>query len=1153
MGKPRFVRAVIEEQESVGERQRDPLGDFGSSRPILMAEPTVFVDLRVNGRTLAAVVDTGAMVSVLGEGAYNKDVDGGLTATQLHLHGANGSALELMGEVSAELALGPVTQQWSLPVVRGLGYQCLLGADFLSRLGARLDFTNYTLQFGKSVVKMRKQSTGSVVCPVSDQPVVGGPDRLSEGQRQQLRELLAKYEHVFSSPSRPLGKAKLPPLRIDTGTATPIASRPYRLSATEREEVNAEVQKLLSRGIIRPSMSSWASPCIIVKRSPQDKPRMCIDYRRLNVSIQADAYPLPRLDDCIEKLGGAKYISTLDLASAYHQCPIAEEDQHKSAFVTAEGLWEFLVVPFGIKTAPGYFQRSIDRTMAGIPHTVVFLDDICIATPTFEKHLEVLEMVLQRLAQVDLLLSKEKCFLLKDHLSFLGHRVSAAGVEPDPAKLAAIDQVVAPKNVDQVRAFLGLVGFYRRFVPDFARIAEPITKLLRKETEFIWDREQELAFQTLKAKLMTAPILRFPDFNRKFRVQTDASGVGIGAVLAQDDDDGNEHPVAYISRALSPAESRYSVTEQECLAIVWALKKFRPYVYGKNFEIITDHWALKWLRSLKNPVGRLARWMLDIQEYDFAVVHRPGKLNGAADGLSRLLAVTRSHTREVMAGAEAEEEMAPVAPVDDAPEEPAIEEEVVIHTTAPTDTPASTDNPASDEVILEKLTIPSMVEYQQQDDWCTAVKTYLTANQEPDYSTMGLNKPSFLATAEQSFVSDDGVLCCWVPGDAKNPRVLVPKAVQDEVLAACHDHAWAGHLGFARTLQRAQRYCYWPTMRKDTMAYVSKCVACSRRQGQESERGLPLGHVQAAHPLEVVAMDVLGPLPETDHGNKYLLVISDYFTRFVVACALPNQQAATVVTAFLNQFVNVFGVPKKLLTDNGTNFRSTLMKEVLRLLGVHKLWTTPYHPQCDGMVERWNRTACDMISKYVDVQQRNWDRYVGLVTHAYNSSYHPTVMNLPHFLMFGRNPQSVFDRIMPDAAESSPDIFVGLEEAQMELRRTFTALKDRRDVVNAERRGLRKYGVGDRVWLYYPRVAQGLTAKLGRRWKGPYLVTKTFPPVNYLIVPADGGPGQVVHAARLKAYNENKAEEPETMPPDAEEPETPFDEVEDVCYVPRPY
>jgi transposase InsO family protein len=420
-------------------------------------------------------------------------------------------------------------------------------------------------------------------------------------------------------------------------------------------------------------------------------------------------------------------------------------------------------------------------------------------------------------------------------------------------------------------------------------------------------------------------------------------------------------------------------------------------------------------------------------------------------------------------------------------------------------------------VILEKLTVPGMALQQQQDQWCAAVKTYLSANQEPDYAVLGVSKQSFLAVAEQSFSSDDGLLCCWVTGDARMPRVLVPSAMRDDVLATCHDHVWAGHLGYARTLQRVQKYCYWPSMRKDTKAYVDRCTACSRRQGQESERGLPMGHVQASSPLEVIAMDVMGPLPESDHGNKYLLVISDYFTRFVVACALPNQQATTVVSALFNQFINVFGVPQKLLTDNGTNFRSTLVKEVLKQLGVHKLWTTPYHPQCDGMVERWNRTACDMIAKYVDVQQRNWDQYVGLVTHAYNSSYHPTVMNLPYYLMFGRSPQSVFDRLVHGLAESVPDACVGFEEALSELRQTFATLKDRRDVANAERKDLRQYGVGDRVWLYYPRVAQGLTAKLGKRWKGPYVVTKVFSPVNYLIVPSEGGPGQVVHAARLKA------------------------------------
>ena len=1038
------VRALeADDPEDDGYRPVD-MDDFAGSKPMLAVEPTAYVDIVINGRPVSAVVDTGAMVSVLSASAYRKDVDGDLGRTSLRLHGAGGNALKVDGAVSADLCFGDsLRRQHTLPVVDCLGYDCLLGADLLSALKAQVDFHQRRLVLGKvSLPLLQRQGINAVVPQMGDGKDEEGAIELTGEQRSRLNSLLARYSKAFSSPERPLGNAKVPPLTIDTGDAPPVSARPYRLSAAERDLVDKEVEALLAKGVIRPSLSPWASPCILVKRKDAS-PRLCVDFRKVNVAILPDAYPMPRLDDCIDSMGGCRFLSTLDLASAYHQCPVDAESVAKTAFVTRNGLYEYTKVPFGIRTAPGYFQRTIDRVLNGIKGIVVFLDDICVATPTFDEHLQVLEQVFKRLLEIDLLIKPSKCHLLRRSLGFLGHRISERGIEPDPAKLEAVDAVRPPRSVEEVRQFLGLTGFYRRFVEHFADIARPLTQLLKKDEAFVWGQSQQQAFVKLKQQLKTSPVLRFPDFTRPFTVTTDASGTGIGCVLSQPDDEGRDHPVAYASRTLSPAETRYTVTEQELLGVVWALKKFRPYIYGKPCTVITDHRALQWLQSLKNPAGRLGRWALACQDMDFKVVHRPGCQNAAADALSRLLPIAVGDRDPLLDGDDDDDGLvAPgghgaadegIVPGPDAVAAPGVDEAAM----------------GGGEVDLSDL-LGDFEEHQADDRFCLAVRAVLDGD-EPDCEGLSWTADRFVREQDKFSVAENGLLC-RCDGDGAKVLVVVPRAARDKVIAVCHDHVWAGHLGPVRTLKRAQQHVWWPSMRRDIEAYIKRCEPCSKRQGYESNKGLPMGVVPAAKPLDVVAMDVLGPLPESDGSNRYLLVISDYFTRFVVAVPMPDQQARTVATVFLGHFVMQLGIPNKLLTDQGSNFRSNLMRDVLALLKVRKLWTTPYHPACDGMVERWNRTVCDMLSKYCDVQQRDWDQYVGLMVHAYNSSYHPTVGHMPYYLMYGREPSSVLEhlhRLGPVPGDEAGtitryarDMALGLEEGyerhNIDTRKLFT-------------------------------------------------------------------------------------------------------------------
>lgn len=469
-------------------------------------------------------------------------------------------------------------------------------------------------------------------------------DHLNLEEKTLIIDLCTEYKDIFYCENVPLSFTNQVKHKIRTSNEDHIYIRPYRQPMSQNLEIQKQVDKLLENKVITESHSPWSAPVHLVPKkldaSGEQKYRMVIDYRRLNEITIDDKYPLPNITDLFDRLGKACYFTTIDLASGYHQIEVNKDDQPKTAFTTQAGHFEFKRMPFGLKTAPATFQRAMDNVLRGLRglqgiHCLVYLDDIIIYSTSLQEHIVKLRKIFDRLRQTNLKVTLDKCEFLKKEVLYLGHTITKDGLKPNDDKIKAVLQFPLPKTPTEIKSFLGLVGYYRKFIKDFSKITQPLKNCLKKKNKVTITKEFVDAFEKCKELLTNAPLLQYPDFEKPFLLTTDASNFALGAVLSQGPA-GSDKPIAFASRTLNDAETRYSAIEKELLAIVWACKHFRPYLYGKKFTILSDHRPLVWLNSIKEPGSRLTRWRLRLAEYDYEIKYKPGKQNCNADALSRI-------------------------------------------------------------------------------------------------------------------------------------------------------------------------------------------------------------------------------------------------------------------------------------------------------------------------------------------------------------------------------------------------------------------------------------------------------------------------------------------------------------------------------------
>lgn len=907
--------------------------------------------------------------------------------------------------------------------------------------------------------------------PISLQEVdVGGSTTCIE--KVELLQLLNEYRDCFAMNMEELGCTPLLEMDIkEVPGSSPVAMRPYKTNMTGRETMKKIVREWRARGIVTDTHSPYASPVLLVTKKSGEE-RLVVDYRRLNAQTIKEKYPLPSIDDQLESLSGAKLYTVLDLAHGYLQVPLSESAKEKTAFITPDETGQFERMMFGLSNAPAVFQRLMNRVLGTLKGSVAlcYLDDILIPAKDWKELISRLRSVLQALREANLTLRLSKCAFGKDSVDFLGFHLKNGEIHPGYEKVRAINKFPRPMNVHEVRGFLGLTGFFRRFIQNYARIAEPLTRLTKKHTKFQWGSEQDESFEQLKQKLTSEPVLALYDPDAETELHTDASSKGLAAMLLQRREGSDKWRLVYcVSKKTTEAESKYHSSKLELMAIVWAVDRLRSLLLGLQFTVVTDCQALVYMNAQRTTKPQIARWYDMIQEFDFSVRHRSGTRMLHVDSLSR----------------------------------------------SPVEEPSET----LDNIVEARMEV--LVAGTIDDQMLTVQRGDRELRELIDI----LERPCDNRTANEAAKTRGYALCnsklMRKGTDEVADKVVVPKSMRKAIVVRCHD--LQGHFSTDRTVAKIKEKFWFPRMRRYVRRHISQCFECIYNKVPGGKKPGLLNPIPPGNrPFEVLHLDHLGPFARSKKKNQYLLVIVDNLTKFVRLFATRDTSVRLVLRA-LEEMIWERGLPRTVITDRGSCFTSKVFEEFCAERTIKHVLNSTRHPQANGQVERVNRTVMPVIAAHIeDPEHRDWDGRLREIESFLNNAVNKTTNRTPFELIHGYTPDFYAAALqqLVDPAEERKDPNELREKARERI------LKEQEESKHAyDRRHFpaKLYGVGEVVFMRRGPEHTGEPTKTQAKYRGPLVVTQVLPADTYRVAQL-GQPGRrrfatTAHASQLKGWS----------------------------------
>lgn len=953
------------------------------------------IEVIIEGKKVNMLVDTGSEVTIISEDLVQeiKEINQGkiieLPVKGVELIGATGvRSKRVTKQVLMEVKVGNEGMNIAFLVVKGLNTGVILGRDTIQLEGMVIDFRKNELRFLGNLgevsvplkkVGLRKMRSIKMIMQESEEEKIPGETRestdllvmrvakkmggewdekmeevrsnaLNLGIPEEGEKLIKEIESFRDVFSDQPGRARNFIGKINVEPNTPIIKKSYPIPFSKRLAVQEEINRMLTNNVIERSNSPYSNPLVVVMK-PDGSIRLCLDARFINKIIIPDRESPESIDEILQRFAGTKYLSSIDLTSGYWQIELDEPSRQYTAFLFNGKNFQFRRLPFGLNISVAMFNKCMDQVLGleGGSAAIVYVDDLLIVSANIEDHCRQLRVVLKKLQENDMTVRLKKSEFFKTGIEFLGYNISVEGISANKDKVTAIQHFPSPRNIKQLQGFLGLCNYYRKFQKNYSALTGKLASVLTTKNNWHWGEEEEKIFNEIKKRFLDTVVLKHPDFDKPFYLQTDASDIAVGVELFQEDEQGEHQVVAFASRTLSNGERNYTTTEKELLSIVFACGKFRTYLLGNKVIVRTDHQALTFLQNCRLTHGRLTRWILLLQEYHLQVEHCKGKDNVVADTLSRV------ETEENLQGYE----------------------DLRVWVIK-----------SRDEL---KKECKNIGRYQAEDEgWKGIIEKIKNGDDLGGW-----------------FIMKEGILFKKKKGTQDGWRVCIPRILQRRVVLRCHEEN--GHFGVRKIISRLKESCVFPHLNELVRRIVGSCDVCQKAKCYNKKQEGLMQNVLSNGPLELVAVDLFGPLPTGRGGLKYLFVVLDVFTKLLKLYPIKIADEKTLERKILTDYLIKVGRPKLILSDHGTQFTSAKWRENLAWEGIQVGYTSVYHPQSNP-VERVMRELGRIFRTYCNEKHTTWPDYVKLAENWINNNRHESTRYTPTELMFGERTERMFEK-----------------------------------------------------------------------------------------------------------------------------------------------